>query len=106
MTLTRPSLSQAAYQFLDRQQRGSRLLIGGAWVEAGGGEPIATLDPATGETLALIDQRIYELSKNSKFFQNEERKVYYIYRRLRMKLSNLCRAKRPRSASKRCASNI
>ena len=54
MTLTRPSLSQAARQFLDRQQGASRLLIGGEWVAASGGEPIATLDPATGETLAPI----------------------------------------------------
>lgn len=30
---------------------------------------------ATGHDKALIDQRVYELSKNSRFFQNEERKA-------------------------------
>lgn len=54
MSLTCPSLSQAARSFLDRQRDGSRLLIGGEWVTASGGEPIATLDPATGEQLAPI----------------------------------------------------
>lgn len=54
MTIARPTLSPSALTFLDRQQGGTRLLIDGAWVPASGGEPVASLDPATGEQLALI----------------------------------------------------
>lgn len=53
MTIACPPLSENVRAFLARQTGGTRLLINGEWVAAGG-EAFATVDPATGEQLAMI----------------------------------------------------
>lgn len=53
MTIACPPLSENVRAFLARQKGGTRLLINGEWVAAGG-EAFATVDPATGEQLAMI----------------------------------------------------
>lgn len=53
MTIACPPLSENVRAFLARQTGGTRLLINGEWVAAGG-EAFATVDPATGSQLAMI----------------------------------------------------
>ncbi|TSB01681.1 aldehyde dehydrogenase family protein [Sphingorhabdus contaminans] len=53
MTIACPPLSESVRAFLARQAGGTRLLINGEWVAAGG-EAFATVDPATGSQLAMI----------------------------------------------------
>lgn len=57
MTIACPPLSENVRAFLARQTGGTRLLINGEWVAAGG-EAFATVDPATGEQLAMIGRSI------------------------------------------------
>ena len=53
MTIACPPLSDNVRAFLTRQAGGTRLLIDGTWVGAGG-EAFATVDPATGQQLAMV----------------------------------------------------
>ena len=54
MSIACPQLMPATQAFLDRIDGGQRLLIDGQWKDAGRGQTLATIDPATGVETAQI----------------------------------------------------